>query len=199
MRRCLEEETDAEIADQVGGDIGSSRSNVTGDKIDSLGRLHGVSRSVVCDTTVDKLRSLGRGSERCAVSDGTSVNAHESKDDTENASKNSESGVHVELKLADDDSNGQEDKSSNNPDPDRDLLLGGSKVFDEVTLVSLVTLLLEEGVVFALGLEAVVEGARALAESVLEAIPDDAEVEEELNERVYKKNHNTGPQHPVPR
>ena len=53
----LEEETDAEIADEGSGDISSTRGIDTSNQVDSLGLSNSV--AVLGDATVDKLRCLG--------------------------------------------------------------------------------------------------------------------------------------------
>jgi len=191
----LEEETNSEVADEGVGNISSTGGNVTGDKVDSLGGLD--VEVALGDTTVDKLGGLGGGSERSTVSDGTSVNGHESENDTKDTGEKGKTSVHVELNLGD---NHGEDEGSNgtgNPDPGGDLVLSRSKVLNTTVGISLGSLLGEPGVVSATGDEAVVDGASRLVDGKLETVVDDLSVEEELNQGVDHENHDTGPKHPV--
>jgi hypothetical protein len=105
----------------------------------------------------------------------------------------------VELNLADDHGEDESSRSTGNPNPGGDLLLGRSKVLNTTVGISLGSLLGEPRVVSATGDEAVVDGTGRLVNGELETIQDDLSVEEELNERVDHEDHDTGPEHPVSR
>lgn len=191
----LEEETNSEVADKRVGNVSSTGSNVTGNKVDSLGVLDG--EVVLGDTTVDQLGGLGGSSKRSNVSDGATVDGHESEDDTEDTGEESKTSVHVELDLADNHSENESSESTGDPDPGRDLVLSGSKILNTTIGISLGSLLSEPSVAMTTGLESVVDGASGLLDGELDTIPDDLSVEEELDERVDHEDHDTGPEHPV--
>lgn len=195
LGRSLEEETNSEVADERVGNISSTGSNVTGNKVDSLGVLDG--EVVLGDTTVDKLGSLGGSSKRSTVGDSATIDGHESEDDTEDTGEESKTSVHVELNLTDDHGENESSESTGDPDPSRDLVLSGSKVLNTTIGISLGSLLSEPSVAVTTGLESVVDGASGLVDGELDTIPDDLSVEEELNERVDHEDHDTGPEHPV--
>lgn len=191
----LEEKTNSEVADKRVGDISGTGSNVTGDKVDSLGVLDG--EVVLGDTTVDKLGSLGGSSKRSTVGDGATIDGHESEDDTEDTGKESKTSVHVELDLTDDHGKNESSESTSDPDPSRDLVLSGSKVLNTTVGIGLGSLLSEPSVAVTASLESVVDGASGLVDGELDTVPDNLSVEEELNERVDHEDHDTGPEHPV--
>lgn len=158
VRRGSEEETNTEVADEVGGDVGCTGGNVSGNEVDTLGILEGV--AVLGDATKDKLRSLGRGRERSSVSDGTAIDAEEGKDETEDAGQDGKASVDVELKLADETCGDDHDNTASHPNPHGDLLLWGRKVFEQTGLLfCLGGLLGEEAIVLTAFLEATVDRA----------------------------------------
>lgn len=157
LRGSLEEETNSEVADERVGNISSTGSNVTGNKVDSLGVLDG--EVVLGDTTVDKLGSLGGSSKRSTVGDSATVDGHESEDDTEDTGEESKTSVHVELNLTDDHGENESSESTGDPDPSRDLVLSGSKVLNTTIGISLGSLLSEPSVAVTTSLESVVDGA----------------------------------------
>jgi hypothetical protein len=191
----LEEETNSEVADKRVGNVSGTGSNVTGDKVDSLGILDG--EVVLGDTTVDELRSLGGSSERSTISDSATVDGHESEDDTEDTGEESKASVHVELNLTDDHGEDESSEGASNPDPSRDLFLSRSKVLNTTIGIGLGSLLSEPSVALATSLESVVDRASGLVDGKLDTVPDDLSVEEELDERVDHEDHDTGPEHPV--
>jgi hypothetical protein len=195
LGRSLEEETNSEVADERVGDVGSTRGDVTSDKVDSLSILDG--KVALGDTTVNKLRGLGGSSKRSTVSDSTTVDGHESKDNTEDTGEESKTSVHVELSLTDNHGEDESGESAGDPDPCGNLLLSRSKVLDTTVSISLGSLAGEPGVVSATGDEAVVDGASRLVDGELETIEDDLSVEEELDKRVDHEDHDTRPEHPV--
>ncbi|KAJ0164058.1 hypothetical protein CTA2_1829 [Colletotrichum tanaceti] len=194
-----QEEADAEVGDQGGGDVGGTRGDTAGDEVDALGGLD-VEALAGGDAAKDELGGLGGGGERGAVGDGAAVDAEEGEEQAEDAGEDGEAGVHVELDVADDAGDGGEDEGAGGPDPDGHLLARGRKVLDEAVLgVGHAGVLGEEGVVLAARLHAVVDAAGAGAEGELCAVDEDADVQDELDHGVDDEDHDAGPQHPVAR
>lgn len=132
------------------------------------------------------------------ISDGTTVDGKEGKDETENTGKDGQASVHVELELGNQAGDDQEDDGTSGPDPGGNLVLSGSKVLDQaIVLVGFGSLLLNEGDLLTASLELGVDGTARLAESVLGAVPDNLDVDEELDETVDDEDHDTGPEEPV--
>lgn len=197
--RGAEEEADAEVADQGVGDVRGTGGDVTGCEVDSLG-LGDAEAGVLGDTTEDELGGLGGGGVGRAVSDGGSVDTEEGEDETKETGEETKAGVHLEAHVADNHGDGGHDGGSDNPDPAGDLLVLGRKVLNKVGHTGkLGGLLLKEGVVLALGLEARVDAGSGLAEGVQETSGDDAELQNELDQTVNDENHDTGPEEPVAR
>ncbi len=70
-----EEETGAEIGDEIHGDTCSSGSDGTGDQVNSLGVLDGV--AALGDTTKDELGGLSGGGKRSDISNTTDLDTEE--------------------------------------------------------------------------------------------------------------------------
>ena len=182
--RRLEEEADTEVGHESGGHVGGTRGHAAGDEIDALRVLD--AEALRCGYAAkDKLRRLGRGSERGEIGHATAVDGEEGENDAEEGGQDGEARRHFPLELADDDCNHHDNEKHHDPNPRGHLLVGGGEVFGRVVLDVLGRQLCEEG---TLGLPAFdehpVNAAGYAGDRVLEGIPKHLPVHQELGHRV---------------
>lgn len=194
--RRAEEETGSEIADQIGRLISSHVGNGATKQIE-LESVVGLPMFSFGGSAKDDLGRLAGCGERSNVGDTSALNGKEGEEEGQDDGENRHADRHVELDTHHDaDANNGEDQSGA-PHPHLHLVLGCGRVFDQICLVLMATVLLEEAKLLASGLANVVYALADSARNRTECKENDLVLKEQLGEGNSNHGQDTRPQHPV--
>lgn len=195
---CAEEETDAEVTDQIGGLVSSNGGERASEKVKALGVL-GAPVLALCGATEDDLGGLGRGGERGDVGNTGTLDGEEGEEEGKEDREQGHADWHVELDGHDDASADDDQDEQWCPPVPGDQLVGLGRVLDDV-----LWLLLGAGLHRLAGRAAHllhdvdVEGGAAAGDGLADK-EDDLVLEGQLGEGNGNHEKNTRPQEPVTR
>jgi hypothetical protein len=193
--RCAEQETNTEVAHQIGSLVSTHTGNGSTEQIQTL-CVGGCPVLALGGTTENDLRGLGGSSERSDIGDTSALDGKEGEEEGQEDGEQGHADWHVVLHTHDDADTDDDYNEQRCPVVPLDFFLGFCRILNQVTFL-LHTLLLEEGVGDTL--LAAVHVVQPLAGRTPDCLGDEAKelvLQEQLSERDDNHEQYTGPEEP---
>lgn len=129
--RGAQQKSSSEIARQRRGDVSSTGSQTTGDEVDALRMLDGVSL-VRGSTAENKLTGFRSSRQRGLIRHSTYLDSQEGKHEGEDAGQDGQAGVHAPLVVEDKDTSDNGNDETAGPHPDADLVFRSRRILNHV-------------------------------------------------------------------